>query len=102
MATKPKSTDDPGAWITTTQAAPRYGIEATTIQQWPPMKGFPNHAKRRRSPGSPVEWHVPSVDDWLRSRVRHRQQRPARWWSVVGINGYPDRNLKPNRGGDAQ
>lgn len=74
--------------MTTTECAARYRIEATTFIDWQAKRDFPLEAKRRISPGAPVEWNVDMIDDWLRSRPVQSRQRPARWWSVVGIAGY--------------
>lgn len=84
-------------WLTTTEACARYLIEASTFLDWQRYRGFPLDAKRRRSPGSPVEWHVPSIDEWLRDRPRSPRQRPSRWWSVVNVQGYPDKRRKGAR-----
>ena len=81
-------------WLTTTPIAERYGVEAATVRTWAKFKGFPDHARRNYSPGTPVAWHVPGIDAWLRSRVLPRKQRPARWWAVVDVESYSDRKTK--------
>ncbi len=78
---------DETEWVRTTDLAARYSVEAATVSSWRYHRTFPEAAVKRASAGSPVMWHQPSVDAWLRTR-RHRRSRPARWWSVVGNPGY--------------
>lgn len=85
-----RKNDDPSEWLTLTQVCGRYFVSASTLEDWYRQRGFPAEAKRSR-PGWGSIWHVPTVDDWLRSRPRHARQRPSRWWPVVGVEGYPDK-----------
>lgn len=83
--------------MTTTELAGRYGVSALTLLAWRNMRTFPIEAVFKLNPGSPAMWNPDAVDAWLRSRPRHRQQRPARWWGVVGIDGYPNRKQRVAR-----
>jgi hypothetical protein len=81
-------------WLSSTQAAYRYRVEATTFLRWQQLRDFPLQARRQLKAGSVAEWNVTLIDAWLRARPQHSRQRPARWWSVVGVEGYPDKRRR--------
>ena len=74
---------------TIAELSARYKVSPLTIISWREMQGFPTGACSRATRGSQSLWDQDAIDAWLRARPRHRRQRPARWWTVLGIDGYP-------------
>ena len=74
--------------VTIADLCARYEVSPLTIVSWREMANFPRGAITRATAGSQSLWDVDAIDAWLRQRPRHRKQRPARWWAVLGIEPY--------------
>ena len=76
---EPNGADD---WLTTTEAAIRYGISTDLLRMWRRWEGFPRAAVVRD--GNKCFWNAPQIDQWLRDRPLHAMGRPPSWTKIVG------------------